>query len=127
MSAERVTISGHRKLFHDQMKARITLVAIAAFGSGIIMRKTIRHSRKPVDPRRVDQRARHRLEARLEDEDADDGREQRQREAEIGVEQPEPAGDQIGRDDGRLEGDQHAGQEQQQRPARLPAKCLVSA
>ena len=47
MFGSRVTISGHRKLFHDQMKVRITLVAIAGFESGSRMRPMIRHSGKP--------------------------------------------------------------------------------
>ena len=42
-----MTISGHRKLFHDQMKERITLVAIAGLDSGSRMRRTIRHSDSP--------------------------------------------------------------------------------
>jgi len=47
MSAERVTISGHKKLFQDQMKPRITFVAIAALARGIITRQTMRHSESP--------------------------------------------------------------------------------
>src|SRR5215470_9112819 len=47
MSAERVMIRGHRKLFHDQMNARMTLVAIAAFESGIMMCQMMRHSERP--------------------------------------------------------------------------------
>src|SRR5437868_6427212 len=47
MSAERVMISGHRKLFHDQMKARMTLVAIADFDNGIMMCQMMRHSDRP--------------------------------------------------------------------------------
>jgi len=47
MSALRVTISGHMKLFHDQTKARMTLVAIADLASGIITFQMIRHSERP--------------------------------------------------------------------------------
>src|SRR2546421_9424705 len=47
MSALRVTISGQRKLFQDQMKARITLVAIAPLASGIMTLQMIRHSESP--------------------------------------------------------------------------------
>src|SRR2546430_16882768 len=47
MSALRVTISGQRKLFQDQMKARITLVAIAPLASGIMTLQMIRHSERP--------------------------------------------------------------------------------
>src|SRR5712671_1361385 len=47
ISDVRITISGHRKAFHDQMKVRMTLVAIADFDSGNMMRTMIRHSLKP--------------------------------------------------------------------------------
>ena len=67
-------ISGHRKLFHDQMKDSMTLVAMAAFDSGSMILRDDQQLGQAVDARRVDQRARNRLEARLEDEDADDGR-----------------------------------------------------
>ena len=42
-----MTISGHRKLFHDQMKVRMTLVAIAGFDSGSSTRAMMRHSPSP--------------------------------------------------------------------------------
>src|SRR5436190_20953588 len=47
ISGERIVIRGHRKEFHDQMKVRITLVAIAGFDNGIRMRVTMRHSPSP--------------------------------------------------------------------------------
>ena len=47
MSALRVTISGQRKLFQDQMKPRITLVAIAPLASGNMTFQTMRHSARP--------------------------------------------------------------------------------
>src|SRR5439155_26211962 len=47
MSALRVTISGQRKLFQDQMKARITFVAIAPLASGIMTFQMMRHSASP--------------------------------------------------------------------------------
>src|SRR5262249_33229543 len=47
ISGVRVTISGQRKAFHDQMKERITLVAIAGLLNGSMMRVTMRHSLKP--------------------------------------------------------------------------------
>ena len=39
--------SGHRKLFQDQMKDRMTLVAMAGLVSGMMMRNTIIHSGTP--------------------------------------------------------------------------------
>src|SRR5580693_1430868 len=47
MSCERVAISGHMKLFQDQMNDRITLVAAADLASGIITFQMIRHSDRP--------------------------------------------------------------------------------
>src|SRR5262249_51527709 len=38
ISGVRITINGHRKAFHDQMKVRMTLVAIADFDSGSMIR-----------------------------------------------------------------------------------------
>jgi len=40
-------MSGHRKLFHDQMKARITLVATAAVDRGSMMRARMERSPRP--------------------------------------------------------------------------------
>ena len=120
-------ISGHRKLFHDQMKVRITLVAIAGFDSGSMMRTMIRHSLRPSiraasisDLGTASKLALNtKMQMIVES--------MRKREAEIGVEQAQLGGDQVGRNDRRLERDQHAGQEQQQRPQRRPGNCLVSA
>src|ERR1700753_3857103 len=47
MSWERVAISGHMKLFQDQMKERITLVATADLARGIITFQMMRHSERP--------------------------------------------------------------------------------
>src|SRR5437763_16305592 len=47
MSALRVTMSGQRKLFQDQMKARITFVAIAPLASGNMTFQTMRHAARP--------------------------------------------------------------------------------
>src|SRR5829696_5416707 len=47
MFGSRVIRSGHRKLFHDQMNVRITLVAIAGFDNGNSTRTMIRHSDNP--------------------------------------------------------------------------------
>ena len=51
MSFVRVMISGQRKAFHDQMKDRITLVAIAGFDSGSMMRPQNRHVVQTIDSR----------------------------------------------------------------------------
>ena len=47
MFGSRVISSGHRKLFHDQMNVRMTLVAMAGFDSGSSTRTMIRHSVSP--------------------------------------------------------------------------------
>ena len=47
ISGVRMAINGHRKAFHDQMKVRMTLVAIADFDRGSRMRVTMRHSLRP--------------------------------------------------------------------------------
>ena len=75
-----MAINGHRKAFHDQMKVRMTLVAIADFDKGQQDAGDDAPFAEAVDPAASISEG-GTASARLEDEDADDGREQRQGDA----------------------------------------------
>ena len=127
ISGVRIAISGHRKAFHDQMKVRMTLVAIADFDSGSRMRTTIRHSLSPstraasISERGTASKLALKMKMQMMVESS--GRAT----PELGVEHAQPRGDQVGGNDRRLERDQHARQAAAATTQRRPGKCLVSA
>ena len=100
-------------MFQDQIKARITFVAMADLERGRRMRRTILHSGRPSIRAASIRDLGMASKLALKTKDADDGRADGQGHPEVRVEESQLFGDEIGGDDRHLKGDHHAAQEEQ--------------